>query len=64
VSLQSQVTCYSNLRLYRKSTSEASKPAFQPRNVKKVSQYRDRAEERRSGKDNEYAQVCDISLSK
>ncbi|KAI9458107.1 RED-like protein N-terminal region-domain-containing protein [Russula earlei] len=36
----------------------ASGPAFKPRNVKKASEtYRDRAEERRSGKEGDYAQV-------
>jgi IK cytokine len=41
----------------RKAIS-ASEPAFKPRKVKKASEaYRDRAEERRLGKEGDYAQV-------
>lgn len=42
----------------RRKTVSASEPAFKPRKVKKASEsYRDRAEERRLGKDGDYAQV-------
>jgi hypothetical protein len=45
------------LTIHRKSIS-ASQPAFKPRKVKKASEsYRDRAEERRLGKEGDYAQV-------
>jgi hypothetical protein len=41
------------------ATKDASAPAFKPRKVKKKDEgpYRDRAEERRLGKANDYAQV-------
>jgi IK cytokine len=43
--------------LHRKVIS-ASEPAFKPRKVKKASEsYRDRAEERRAGKEGDYAPV-------
>jgi IK cytokine len=42
---------------HRKAVS-SSEPAFKPRKVKKASEtYRDRAEERRLGKEGDYAQV-------
>ncbi|KAI0289443.1 hypothetical protein BC826DRAFT_1031859, partial [Russula brevipes] len=41
-----------------KKAAFSSEPAFKPRKVKKVSEtYRDRAEERRLGKEGDYAQV-------
>jgi len=45
------------LSRHRKAIS-ASEPAFKPRKVKKASEtYRDRADERRTGKEGDYAQV-------
>jgi hypothetical protein len=45
------------LTRHRKAIS-TSEPAFKPRKVKKASEtYRDRAEERRLGKEGDYAQV-------
>jgi len=46
-----------HVTLHRKVIS-ASEPAFKPRKVKKATElYRDRAEERRNGKEGDYAQV-------
>lgn len=40
------------------SASKPAPPAFKPRKLKKASEsYRDRADERRSGKEGDYAQV-------
>jgi RED-like protein N-terminal region len=42
----------------RRKVISSSEPAFKPRKVKKASEtYRDRAEERRSGKEGDYAQI-------
>lgn len=52
--------CHFNpTRLTRqRKTISASEPAFKPRKVKKSSEaYRDRAEERRLGKEGDFAQV-------
>jgi hypothetical protein len=41
-----------------KKDDEEKKPTFAPRIVKKDSRYKDRAESRRKGEDDEYKPVC------